>query len=240
MRNKKGGVESKIVYFVLFLVILAIMVFMVQTIGKGGERTGRGMDCYSSVAAHAMDKNVDINCPREDITIPTKEAIKPMLADAMYRCWHDFHKGRKDLMIISGRYCSVCSFIEFKEKTKEPITDFNEYLNKTFIPGKDMTYSQYLEGYAKGKLAADVPIPLYTKYKTLLDIDTTKDYGVIFFYAKGDDKITRLSKRTLGDFVTKFVLGLEPKYAAYVVLRPYDTTELAGLGCVQLVGKKTK
>jgi len=99
----------------------------------------------------------------ESLTSPTKKKVKSeediqkVLATELRDCWWMFGEGDvnyvgKDLF-PGNLYCSLCSQIAFDDSVKEIIPSgeldqkkFYEYLAKTKVPEKSITYAEYLYG----------------------------------------------------------------------------------------------
>jgi hypothetical protein len=115
---------------------------------------------------------VPLNCQRqyvcitkdgscEALTKPIKKKVKSedeiykVLAEELRNCWWMFGEGNAkfiDNEAIPKNYCSICSQISFDDSVKKDIISSGkidkkllyEYMAKTKIPEKKITYSEYL------------------------------------------------------------------------------------------------
>jgi hypothetical protein len=89
----------------------------------------------------------------EKIPVISDEEIKKEIANSMYDCWSMLGEGKKDFLgswqsgFFGRLHCVICSEIEFDDKIKskfQTIDGLYQYMYENPIPGKDMTYMQYL------------------------------------------------------------------------------------------------
>jgi len=123
-------------------------------------------------------------CSKPYITTKVKDAegIKKEIAGNMYNCWDNFGEGKIDPIggsfNLGSNVCLICSRIKFDDKAKSEIKQVNnlvDYLSTNKIPGKNITYSQFLTRSNK-------PNALGAEYK----IDLSKEYAVVYtVYAPG-------------------------------------------------------
>jgi len=179
----------------MMLVIISILAFYGDVAAKFRSNDEK-MACKTSVLEHAaahlkiIDLSSDVKCPTRDISVDgDEEKMKSQLATAMYDCWDQFGEGKLDIFGPDGIYCAVCNRVDFGSKGE--LTGFGNYLAFTSIPGKDISYLDYLNGYDTKKAQEAFS---KTKMDPAWDkpIDMSKKYSVIFVYAKGGDYVTRV------------------------------------------------
>ena len=163
---KKG---SALRYFnVLVLLVVSILVLSLF-LGKLKTATLGTVDksmCKESVRTAAGAKIVwegsvvigdrmPISCGTKYITRSYKEKdedkIKQEIANAMYECWDNFHRGTLEIFDTTDQnFCVVCSRLDFPEYKKRPgerkINDFVEFLLDKQVPLKGMSYYTFLQG----------------------------------------------------------------------------------------------
>jgi predicted nucleic acid-binding Zn ribbon protein len=177
---------------VIILLFSAAIIFIFIEMARLGEVSGK-QACRQSVElrsekiaeglAAAGITEVPLNCKTEPITISTtnEEEIKEKIANAMQECWWMLGEGQLVFFtdLKERSHCLICSTIEFDEKVQKKIkqVEMLEYLSTTVIPGKNLTYLEYLSG-------ANQPLQLQSEQK--FNIDTSKKYAVLFITGKSD------------------------------------------------------
>jgi hypothetical protein len=190
-RARKAQMREFIVA-VIILLFSAAMIFIFIEKARLSEVSGK-QACRQSVElrsekiakglAAAGITEVPLNCKTEPITISTtnEEEIKEKIANAMQECWWMLGEGQLVFFtdLKERSHCLICSTIEFDEKVQKKIkqVEMLEYLSTTVIPGKNLTYLEYLSG-------ANQPLQLQSEQK--FNIDTSKKYAVLFITGKSD------------------------------------------------------
>jgi len=93
------------------------------------------------------------------IVVKDKDEFYSAMAEELADCWWTYGEGKVDYVgkdaLSRNNYCSLCSQLRFDDSIKEKIfpsgkvdkDDFyKNYLAKEKMPGKDITYAQYLFG----------------------------------------------------------------------------------------------
>jgi len=92
------------------------------------------------------------------LDVDTKEELYSALAEEMAGCWWTYGEGKVNYVgeeFVSDNYCSICSRLVFDNSIKQELftngkidkTDFYQnYLVKQKMPGKEITYAEYLFG----------------------------------------------------------------------------------------------
>jgi hypothetical protein len=198
-KKLKKAQADNFVILVLFLVILATLLYFYLLYNKGLSGTTPKQICKSSVkmnaASHIGDLYLDseLKCPTQYINIDKrkKDEVMGELAKYMYDCWDMFWEGELNLFPQEEgdtiNYCVVCHHIIFKEKMIIPATEFLSYLKENKRPGETKTYQQYLSSSSTRDDAADFDNPLLQAGQTDLsnyNIDTSVPYVTLFTYNK--------------------------------------------------------
>jgi len=126
-------------------------------------------------------------CPQkyQKIKVEDDRAINAELAGSLYDCWWMLGEGKAEFLgdwesgVYKGdSHCVICSVISFDDKIKyqkEKVGGLNKYMNEEKIPGKNITFSQYITFNITGK----------TKDEGAIDeISTAKQYAVVFIIGK--------------------------------------------------------
>ncbi|MFH0979053.1 MAG: hypothetical protein V1837_07180 [Candidatus Woesearchaeota archaeon] len=185
-----------IVILVLMLVCISVMILFEGSVSKLFASSIDSTGCKANVIEHAaahlkiVDLSSDITCPAENITLRSQDP-KAQLADSMYKCWDNWGKGKLDLFANDGVYCVVCSWVKSKDKSMT-LTGFDNYLSTTIIPGRGITYLDFLNGYEtpRGKEVVGNLLEKQSQNPSVIFGDKT--YSVIFVYARGDEFIKKL------------------------------------------------
>ena len=156
-----------------------------------------------------LKETVSLNCDRSYICITEdsggcKEMYKPeivevknldeiyqKLADEMANCWWMFGEGRVDYIgggVTKGNYCSICSQILFDtslnnievvNEGKISKDNLYDYMSKTNIPGKEITYSEYIFGTTEINQLKQLASQQYKIKGTFGNIEVGKQYFVV-------------------------------------------------------------
>ncbi len=188
-RSKKGDMK----YGVLVTLILGVLFLVLYTgfLGKFGEVAETSSEieaCRTSVALASQVKQVgagglasplDVNCPTRKIQsdAETDDELFEELATEYYNCWYKFGEGKLSFtsnmgfFVAKDNVCFVCSIIFYDEPKIVNIDGFAGYLQKTNVPGKSFTFTEYfygLESESVPKIAYaerwDLGQPLYVVY----------------------------------------------------------------------------
>jgi hypothetical protein len=181
-------------HYIIMVVVIALLAMVILRWKEIAHLESQKNICKASVYEHAashikgVDLSSSINCPTQNHTVPdgTPHEQKLYLAKRMAGCWEQFGEGKLRLFDHDDMYCVLCSWVEFSGD--EVLHDFSEFLYTERMPGTEITFMDYLNGYETER-AAQV-IGDVTK-------DTVKDkpilpdkmYTIVFVYAKGDDNV---------------------------------------------------
>ena len=221
------GQQGAIIYWILVIIALIILLLVVLQAKKLlFDKPFHKAECASQVLASSQltrlgkgEIAAPITCPTKDEPVPAKasdEEIKARLASDMKECWDTWGRGQYLLFDQDGVYCHICSHVTFEDKTKT-IQGFNQYLVDTTVPGHEITYIDYFNPNYESEQFAGTALKIdKSKYANVRDADafsnsgvavwggtfvTSKDYGVLFYYARGEEQInlviTELSKDTI-------------------------------------------
>ncbi len=117
-----------------------------------------------------------IDFPVKSVKIEKESDLKKVIADEMYDTWYKFGAGKLNFF---GKYsgekkCIIGSIFKFSDKVKKgfKIENFETYLLKEKIPGKELTYYDY---FTQGEGI------LFSKDEAgKIDISTDKDLAIIY------------------------------------------------------------
>lgn len=116
------------------------------------------LKCSRSYVCITKDGDCEAMTKPEVEKVKTKEEIYNVLAEEMANCWWMFGEGKVDYVadatLLKNNYCSICSQILFDSSLREiegidgeiSKDELYDYLAKTKMPDKDITYSYYLFG----------------------------------------------------------------------------------------------
>jgi hypothetical protein len=240
-RARKAQMREFIVA-VIILLFSAAMIFIFIEKARLSEVSGK-QACRQSVElrsekiakglAAAGITEVPLNCKTEPITISTtnEEEIKEKIANAMQECWWMLGEGQLVFFTDTDKvaHCLICSTIEFDEKVQKkiPTIEIGNYLSTTIVPGKNITYLEYLSG------GLEVP-----KNQQSIDftLSTSKKYAVLFLTGKGtnlNEVITLGAEATVALLIGVFTGGaLLPLAAGGLATASVTKTTLAATGGV--------
>lgn len=187
--NEKKGLERWMLMTIIFAIFGFAIILWYFYITKPYTEVDREA-CAASIVlrsaifvGESLKASTPLNCRTEQVKIDnrykTDEQIKKRIVDAMDTCWSMVGKGEMNFMpkdFLSEEYCLICSSIQFDEKTRRDfpvITGFLDYMNKTKVPGQEISYYNYFFGNeATLKKMSD------------FEIDTSNDYAVLFVLYK--------------------------------------------------------
>lgn len=212
IKGKRGDEKPVGIILVMIfgiLLLLFIIYLSVYKFTSATEEAAWKTSCAESVRAHALfglregiTKKPAITCPIRDVTIDAdldssrgQLQAKKEIAETMKDCWDVFGRGKYDLFTEEKVFCSVCSVIRFNEKDKE-LSGLASFLLSENVPGQRVTYSDYLtniETSQARRLIGSFSPEQHQQFEGGR-LSTSNDYGVIFVYAKGDDKISELGR----------------------------------------------
>jgi hypothetical protein len=200
IKNRKAMSAAVIVTLILGLLILVGYLYFNYSLVKvsdeskikreckealriGSATKVKGADFLQTITGGQDRQTSDVPCKviNKEIT-GTEDAAKAELANAMYNSWDMMHKGELDM--FSGKsgektYCILTHHITFKGTPK--INSFSTYLTANSVPDpiEKKTYAEYLKCFN-----TDPSIFKTTLQPSEDTIDTSKDYGIMFVYAK--------------------------------------------------------
>lgn len=168
-------------------------------------------------------------CPKgyEKVSVKNEDDIKRELANSMYDCWWMLGEGKIDVFGASvtpgwEQTCSICSITAFDSEiqTKYPtITGFGDWMINNDIPGKKITYWQYL---TNSPAVYNSSITKDDRY------ETTKRYATTFSFNKASI-FSELATATLS-------CGIGAKLGAPIGGAIGSVVPLAGTGMGLIIG----
>ena len=204
MKSNKAMGWSFIAIILVVITLLLVLLLFQQRVAELYQNLFNKNTCKSSVKSQDITtiKNLalgsDIKCPLQRIEIKEKspEKIKEGLAKIYYNVCDEFGQGQLNLFgQRETTFCVIRDRVTFKYKDIK-IDDFAKYLAETQIPGKGLTYSEFCSGFEteRGKNIYQDTLPQFYN----VPIDTSKDYSVIFVYAKGEEQLRELGSFLVG------------------------------------------
>ncbi len=219
-RMPMGMLVAGILGIAVLGLLFYITFFKVEPIA---EHTEWKTTCQESVRNHALFKfgefksKPPIKCPILDVMISDElgnkegqEKAKKRIAEVMKECWGDiYNNGKYELFEGEKIFCGACAIIKFDDENQH-IGHFTEYLAETNVPGRQISYLDYFAGYETAQFREFVNDPkVYDKGARRLEeeLDSNKEYGVVFVYARGEEKIAEFAQ-ALGTQTVPFAFGL--------------------------------
>ncbi|MBN2458803.1 hypothetical protein JXB28_00830 [Candidatus Woesearchaeota archaeon] len=194
---KKAMATGFLLAGIMMIVLILLFAMLLFKVKSKALQVLDDSECKGSIASHMMLLRAtgeamvtDIYCPTKYYTIPRERDNEVMhhLAESMKACWSTWGEGQLDLFAGEGKYCAICSVIDFEEKGKT-INGFDSYLKNTpYKEGATASYLQYLSGFASDQ--ADPETLSALQELPLLDnIDTSLSYANVFVYIKGESAV---------------------------------------------------
>lgn len=204
MKNKKGLSAKIITTFILIISIFVILAFFSGKIYDTYRIIVDKKTCKTSIQAQDMVsfKNFavggSIKCPMQEYEIPytNEEAIKKDFADRYYKVCDEFGQGTLNLFGKDEMtFCVIRDKISFKERGMK-IKDFGKYLAEENPHGEHVSYLQYCSGFKtpRGDVFFEGKIDQIEED----DIDTNKEYLIMFIYVKGEEEVRETIKFFFG------------------------------------------
>jgi hypothetical protein len=206
IRKKKAEITTQQIVLLIILIasFAVILFFLVRlNLGKTSESEichnsvvtrGSGvlpqesvpLNCKTSYICLTKDGSCEKMISPEIKKVKTKEDVYETLANEMADCWWMFGEGKlnyvgKDLL-ANNLYCSICSQISFDNSLdmfsngEIDKADFYDYLSKTNMSGKDVSYLDYLMGM---KTSQEIKNTLTTSSSSFGKINLEKQYYII-------------------------------------------------------------
>lgn len=194
-KNKTKG-QSLTIVTILVVTMIAIITFWIIQTGEKINDAERMNLCIKSIQTNSklrFDQYSfadNVICPTKQVNIESKdkEEIFKKISDEQIEC-KDIYIGNKGRELFSGEgtFCAVCSVIDFK--SKEKLLGYGKYITKKKMLRQDMTIFEYLQSKKSETSISDLDIKSG-------EIDTSKDYAMIFVHSRGRDSINNLLERS--------------------------------------------
>ncbi len=132
---------------------------------------------------------------RTEITSGNPDQIKKELADLYLNVCDEFYQGTLNVFgTEETTFCVIRDKISFSRKGLL-ITDFEKYLAENKIRNSELSYLEFCSGYTtKNKVFGTQELKQMENY----NIDTNKEYAIIFVYAKGEEEIKEILNLVAG------------------------------------------
>ncbi len=253
-KNRRGEITTQqIVLLIILIVSFAVILFFLVQLnpGKTTDKEVCHNSVATRGSGVLPEESIPLNCKTDYICLTQDRSCENMvnpdiknvkitdgvydevyetLAKEMADCWWTFGEGKLNYVgkeLQSKRYCSICSQVGFDNSLGiTPISQegLYDYLAKTNMPDKEITYLDYLVGL---KSSDDIQKKLKEGNKDALilgnsnykDIDPGKQYYII----------TGISSKTGGWVGTAAVIG---GVAGLVIAGPIGLVIGGGVGGV--------
>lgn len=190
--NKKAfdSVNFVVITVIMLTMFIVLVFFQSQILDVMKQQAGENI-CKASVYFHSKLKisgkeifqGLGLDCPAKSIIIEKESEVLPTVANELANCWDNFGEGKLNVFKDEDKtYCVPCAIINFKGlKGYHP--GFLRSLTINKVPGKDMTYFEYLNGvrFTEGTLKQ------YQNSIAGIDkqsIDMQKPLAILFLYGK--------------------------------------------------------
>ncbi len=135
----------------------------------------------SNVIAKLLPAKLPLRCQtsKEQISTTDEAEIKKKFADELASCWNMLGEGKVDFFSVTygdwgpepATRCVICTVLEFDENVRQRVNEvkgFGEYLEKTKLKEKGVTYIEYLTNTngAKFGVETDVDASISTEQKS--------------------------------------------------------------------------
>ena len=203
MIGRKGDEEgiSTVIKLIIILVVGVLFLGVIKIFDKGMNKTVPKQVCKDSVYMHSLLEHrgirfadSEMRCPTRDVLITRKmdqEEAKKEVADALYDCWDQYHRGRLSLFEDERTYCAVCHVIDFEEGYGDgELGGLIDFLATKRVPGGSLTYLSFMQGYQTENadwLMQQIGNSPDLSPPELYAMDTAKRYSTVFVYTKGRD-----------------------------------------------------
>ncbi|MBW3022510.1 hypothetical protein KY308_00210 [Candidatus Woesearchaeota archaeon] len=190
MNKKADFTANQIAVIILVLVCGVLLILWLQPWKEKTEMSIHKQKCKDAVETLALATvrqftvPATVECPTLNIKIAGDPSIekqagimKKEIADLMAETWDVFGRGELNLFSSSGVYCMPYGIIDFENKKGE-IKDFAKYLATAQVPLSGKDYLAYL---TNGELGNSETYLLSDTGKV---INTSRDYAVVFIYAR--------------------------------------------------------
>ena len=201
--GKKVIERESIVFFIIGALALIVLLFFMYNASRDAEENAQKQICkksvlmYSKLMIGGKPLSESIKCPTKYISLQSSKnnlEIEKTIANEMYECWDNFGQGKLELFDTKNeKFCVICSSIGFSGAQKE-ITGLGSFLATEKTPLGNETYLQFLAGGIENyELLKSQTESLDSKFK----IDTSKQYGIMFVYAK-KSRMSTIAKIGIG------------------------------------------
>ena len=198
MNHKAAITQETLIYVIIIVVSFIVLGYAALKIAGLIGPTMIKETCHTSVilrssallkGTHFTPELLPLKCKTQQIEISSSdtEEISRELANAMYDCWWQLGEGKIDFFDSISWWnitnplakevssCVICSQISFKDAALNKKINLVDYMSKTRIPNRDITYLDYFNNQ-KTILPSDIKIN---------PIDTNKKYSIFFMGMRG-------------------------------------------------------
>jgi len=187
---RKGEVEIRTIIIIALLAITFFALLSLFSVKTLFSDILANQNCKNSVRAamlgnvQGMDFAKEINCPTQYKTLKgDEEQIKKQIAEEMWTCWDNFGQGKYELFsATTDNFCAICSVIDFDKTAKEGNIEINNF--EEYIKSRRVLQSNSLVEKMMGIKHEELMFNPESMPTIEYNIDTEKEYSVVFTYAK--------------------------------------------------------
>ncbi|MCX6709846.1 MAG: hypothetical protein NTV63_02720 [Candidatus Woesearchaeota archaeon] len=201
--GKNALERESIVFFIIGALALIVLLFFMYNASRDAEENAQKQICkqsvlmYSKLMIGGKPLSESIKCPTKYISLPSSKSnseIEKTIANEMYECWDNFGQGKLELFDTRNeKFCVICSSIKFSGAQKE-IYGLGSFLATEKTPLGNETYLEFLgTGIEDYEILKNQAQSLDSEFK----IDTSKQYGIMFVYAK-KSRMSTIAKIGIG------------------------------------------
>ncbi|MCS7134284.1 MAG: hypothetical protein NZ889_00270 [Candidatus Pacearchaeota archaeon] len=225
MKKKAGITQHFLIGLIILVVAAALLFYFFRQIPY--KESSEKEACHKSVVLRneiflrgELVLEVPLRCKTQKIKIDStnEETIKREIANTMYDCWWMLGQGKMNFFqrkptLGNPSYCVICATIEFDEKVQKKIKKIDGillYLIKTKVPGKNISYWEFLQN-------AEAPIE---KLPVEISLETNRKYALVYSLTEKSTLLGSLGGGT--------IMGLAGAFAGAAI----GTIILPGAGTV--------
>ncbi len=153
MNNKTQlGLVFLVVMIIIAITTIALLKFQLSFKQAGAEKAEKETCRLSVLAATKLrlasfELLNNVECCQQNYVVKDQEEVVPTLANALYDCYNQFLKGEARLFSGQGRFCFVCSTIQFADGAAQgDIEGFYSYFFNQRAPRSRKTYAREIYG----------------------------------------------------------------------------------------------
>lgn len=182
--------------FIVIMIIISVLIIVMLKWQFGFSEALKGKAekdrCKLSVTAasklrlNSFEVFPNIDCCQQNYVLEEPDDVTPTLANALYDCYDQFLKGEANLFTGAGRFCFLCSTVQFSGAASQgEISGFYGYLFNEKVHQSRKTYARE---FFQDQID-DVRQSLLTQNPNLFELALPKPpqgYSVLFVHDRGE------------------------------------------------------